>query len=219
MPVLQTDTPLGGKYGVTSSPPQLSSLIFVPVVLDVKLIPSELISLVILFFQPRHSALFFMRSSSVPAATIGRGVAAAIGTFQALLSSPGGKGDYLVPEWSFWLAPCLVLIAAGLVARSVVPDAHAEPRPARKAFWAVVIWTVSCGLMAALAWAWLGFSGYFIRQTNEGPMRSARTGFLFGGGGTLLCLVAGELLLRWETGSFVKPRSQGLTKRSSGGGP
>jgi hypothetical protein len=140
----------------------------------------------------------------VPGATIGMGAAAVIGTLQAILSSPGGKGGYLVPEWSFWLAPCLALLAAGLAARLVVPDAHAEPRQARKAFWIVVIWTVSCGLMAALAWAWLGFSGYFIRQTNEGPMRAALTGFLFGGGGALVCLVAGELLLRWEAGSFTK---------------
>jgi len=67
-------------------------------------------------------------------------------------------------------------------------------------------WTSSAAFLGALAFAWFGFSGY---RSNEPPMRSALTGFIFGGVVALACLTIGELLLRLERRRHTPRVSQG----------
>jgi hypothetical protein len=99
------------------------------------------------------------------------------------------KSGYVVPGWAEIAEIVMPLVAAAIAARVAIPDVAQKPKgwPSVRG---TLAWSTAGALVGGLAWVWTGFDGYFIRQSNAGPIRSAIFGAVVGG------LVAGA----WRLG-------------------
>ena len=107
----------------------------------------------------------------------------------ATFCSPGRKGGYDAPEWVLPLSLFAVLACAAIAALWTISHQKAQPKG-----WPFVLglaaWTVVGALLGAMAWVWVGFEGYFVFQSNAGPIRCAAIGAIVGAAVALLWRLA-----------------------------
>lgn len=118
------------------------------------------------------------------------------GLVEATYCEPAPQGGYVLPDWLDWLLIVIFvfvsLLAAGIAARMAIPDVNARQKPWSEVWRSAIAWSAIGALIGAVAGVGWGFDGYFVVQSNAGPIRCAIVGAAF--------LAIGSLLWRLTTG-------------------
>lgn len=120
---------------------------------------------------------------------------------------PGPKGGYVIPDGLASLilvvSMFVCLFAAGIAARLAIPDVGTKQQPWSEVRGSAITWSALGALIGAIAGIGRGFDGYFVVQSNAGPICCAIAGAAF--------LAVGSLLWRMTTGLIDRPE-QPLTE-------
>jgi hypothetical protein len=136
-------------------------------------------------------AVYGLVPGAVSSAIVGTAIAAA----ETPLLEVGVKGMYEVPD--SYLLPNLLalLLAAGIAVALAVPTSRKAPSSRCRFLLALLFWTTSGAVVGAIANVGSGFSGYFVLQSNEQPIRYAISGLAFGSCVALSWRIVVELLI------------------------
>jgi hypothetical protein len=115
----------------------------------------------------------------VPGAVAASTVALSIAIFETAAFPPSPKGGYELPDWFLPIMVCLVVVAGALASCCAARrDPPLESRTRTMAY--VILWGFGGGVLSSIALSGMGFSGYFVVQSNSGPLQYAIVGFVFG---------------------------------------
>jgi hypothetical protein len=125
----------------------------------------------------------------VPSAFAGALAAGAVAIGIASLCPPGSKGGFETPNWIVPLSLLAVSVCAATAAMQTVPRRKAQIKD--RFFWlGTTAWTIAGTLFGGVAGVGEGFDGYFVRQSNAGPIGPAIAGAVIGFVGVLLWRLA-----------------------------
>jgi len=126
--------------------------------------------------------------AALPAAAIAVAVSLVFALFQIVVCKPGYKWGWDVPVWLLSIEMVAVL-AAGVVGAVLAQRPHRAASRRR-----ILIAVLLGAVVGALALVGPGFEGYYVLQSNAGPIGYAATGFVIGGVTVLLWRVVIEKL-------------------------
>jgi hypothetical protein len=115
------------------------------------------------------------------------GVITAIGT--VIFGHPAWKVHFSLPDWTASLGILAVFLCAAVAAMRAMPDGKGQYNRWPLAL-GPIAWSLVGTLIGALAGVGSGFDGYFVLQSNEGPLRSAVVGAIIVGGSAFLWRLA-----------------------------
>ena len=130
--------------------------------------------------------------AAVPAPAMAVAVSLIFALLQMLLCQPGGKGFWDVPVWLISIEGVAILVAS--VVGAFLAQRSCRPTHPRRKLMPVLLGAV----VGALAFIGPGFEGYYVLESNMGPISYAATGFIIGGFAVLLWRVISEALYRRE---------------------
>jgi hypothetical protein len=109
-----------------------------------------------------------------------------------------GKAAYIISIGleSLVLVVCafLTLLVAGIAAIWAIPSGQAQRQSWSQTCISAVAWSLIGAAIGAIAGVGLGFDGYFILQSNAGPIHSAAVGAIFLAIASFLCrMMIGQL--------------------------
>ncbi|MCX7428484.1 MAG: hypothetical protein NTW96_23015 [Planctomycetia bacterium] len=135
----------------------------------------------------------------IPGAMVASTVAISIAVIQTIVFQPEHKGDYHhVPDW-FVAAQWSGVVAAGGFASCLAARRDRRSEKPKREVLHVLLWGFGGGILTSFALVGLGFDGYFVVQSNSGPLRCAILGFVFGSVIVALWRVGVATLIDFQT--------------------
>jgi hypothetical protein len=125
-------------------------------------------------------------SAIAPSAVAGTlaGMTTAIGI--VAFGQPGWKGQhYAIPDWTASVQLAGIVLCAALATMRTIAD-RGKQYKRRSLVLGQIAWSLIGALIGALAGVGRGFNGYFVLQSNEGPIRCAVIGAIVIGGSAFL---------------------------------